>query len=147
MKQPARSKGAESGNLRITLRILGCQATWLGKKMARCEACHQIILAGGIYFFERRFCSPYCVRAYHRLESAWFCEDCLARTDDKAPGNTHSVNGTGTALRRNGEPCPTCLSVPMRKWITFLLIPVLPLKRYLVAWTGPEQYIGRRMVG
>lgn len=115
-------------------------------EMARCEACDQIIVAGGTFFFEQRFCSPYCVRAYHCLEGGGFCEGCLARTDDKSPGNTRRVNGIGTVLWRDGELCPTCLSVPMRKWFTFVLIPILPLRRYLVAWTGPEQYVGRRVV-
>ena len=82
-----------------------------------------------------------------------FCQRCRSSTMDEPPGNTTTVNLVfGTRLTGHDDKCPTCGSVVQTKWV-WIGIPIIPLGKYRVIWTGPakgwlhvtQPYIGRRL--
>jgi hypothetical protein len=101
-----------------------------------CERCRQLILFGGVHFR-----GAHCLQVAHG--SSGFCPLCIGRTTDKGPGRTGTINGVGSTLIPNGEPCPACYSVSYRKWYVFLFIPVIPGKTYLTIWPESHRYVGR----
>jgi hypothetical protein len=89
-----------------------------------------------------RFCSLPCLTY---SENEGFCEKCLAETRNSPPGELATVNLIGVGLHGTGDRCPACHSIIQTKWIQ-VLFPLIPLKKYRVIYTGPEQVIGRELV-
>ncbi|HEY3350633.1 MAG TPA: hypothetical protein VGM13_12735 [Thermoanaerobaculia bacterium] len=81
-----------------------------------------------------------------------FCDACIAATSTESPGSTRRVNGIGTALWEDSSPCPSCGSIEVRMWFTFLFVPLIPLGRYKVIYLASrasllhdKRYVGRKV--
>ena len=74
------------------------------------------------------------------LAAVFLCYQCWSDTTDEEPGNT--LYPIGNRLRGAEDECDVCGSVVQRLWFCFI-IPIMPLDRYRVIWTLPNQYVGR----
>jgi len=59
-----------------------------------------------------------------------FCEQCLAASTEKTPGDVSTMNGVGRKFYGAANPCVTCGSVIRTLWGTFIDIPLIPLGSY-----------------
>jgi hypothetical protein len=108
----------------------------------RCAECGSRIVPGGFSEGDARYCSMAC---YTAGPFPGFCQECEASTTDDAPGSTSTYNGIGATLRAGGRRCATCHSMPAKKWVIVLFLPVIPLKPYRIRWVNRRAYVGRGM--
>jgi Zn-dependent protease with chaperone function len=108
----------------------------------RCAQCETRIAWGGFTENGFRYCSMAC---FTFGSYPGFCPSCEASTTEEPAGSTTTYNGVGTSLRASGPRCRTCHSLPTKKWIVVLLIPLIPLKEYRIRWINQQSYVGRRV--
>ena len=92
----------------------------------------------------RTYCSEACMQWLGEGPRT-FCKKCLFETTGQSSGNLSTINGIGTAFVGSSDACPSCRSVVRRVWFTFLLLPVVPLRKYRVMQISPQQFLSRRL--
>jgi hypothetical protein len=88
------------------------------------------------------FCSVQCQVYY---ANPGFCKSCDAATTPESAGSTTTVNGIGTKIYGNGNPCSQCGSVIQTKFFVVIFIPLIPLGKYRIKWATPSRYISRKL--
>ena len=113
-----------------------------------CTNCRTLILFGGHRDAGGVFCSWQCRSWYWQvqLDLPPFCDHCLAETSDQSSGSTYSINGVGTSLFGREQPCPQCNSAVRTKCACLFFIPLIPLGKYRVKFSTPQQFISRKLV-
>jgi len=111
--------------------------------MTRCKVCNNIVVSSTLRDGADSFCSIYC---FTQSATPGFCKDCLEATTSKSPGSTYTFNGIGTRLYFARDRCPSGHSVVQTKFIVVLRIPLIPLGRYRLIFTGRTRYVGRQVV-
>lgn len=108
----------------------------------KCSNCGSRVIRG-ITDTTGTYCSNVC-----RTFAAYpdFCERCKAASINVSSGGTATINGIGTKLYGNGDPCPTCSSVIKRKFFCFVFIPLIPLGKYRVKNATPTRFFSRQIV-
>ena len=112
-----------------------------------CTNCRTLILFGGQRNASGVFCSWQC-RSWNwqvQLDLPPFCDHCLAETSDQSSGSTYSINGVGTSLFGWDQPCPQCSSAVRTKCACLFFIPLVPLGKYRVKFSTPQQFISRKI--
>jgi rRNA maturation protein Nop10 len=107
----------------------------------KCTNCGGRVLKG---FRDERglFCSPECQSfAAH----PGFCPACLAVTTDKSSGGTYTLNGIGTTLYGQKDPCTVCGAVTKTHWVTLVFVPAIPLGKYRVKYIQPHRFLSRKL--
>jgi len=113
-----------------------------------CANCRTLILFGGQRDSAGVFCSWQCRTWYWQvqLDLPPFCDHCLAETTDQSSGSTYTLNGVGTSLFGWERPCPQCNSAVRTKCACLFFIPLIPLGKYRVKFSTPQQFISRKLV-
>jgi hypothetical protein len=113
-----------------------------------CTNCQTRILFGGQRDAAGVFCSWQCQTWFWQvqLDLPPFCDHCLAETTEQSSGSTYTLNGIGTSLFGWAQPCPQCSSAVRTKCICVFFIPLIPLGKYRVKFSTPQQFISRRLV-
>ena len=109
--------------------------------MTKCAVCRKRMM-GGYKVGTDRFCSLQC---FTHSPTGTFCQACLDSTSPQSPGGTYTFNTVGTRIFFSRDRCPSCHSIVQRKAFCALFVPLIPLGSYRVIYTGPTQYIGRRV--
>jgi hypothetical protein len=116
--------------------------------LEHCTNCRTLILFGGERDVGGVYCSWQCRTWYWqvRLDLPPFCDHCLAETTEQSSGSTYSLNGVGTSLFGWEQPCPQCNSAVRTKCACLFFIPLIPLGKYRVKFSTPQQFISRQLV-
>jgi hypothetical protein len=83
--------------------------------------------------------------ARDRAYSKYFCQNCIAATDQEEARGTHTINGLGSKMFNDGNQCPTCGSVEASEWGVFLFVRVFRIERYRIKWLDKRRYVGRKL--
>ena len=59
-----------------------------------------------------------------------FCDDCVAASENRTPGNISTFNGIGRTFYGSADRCEKCGSIIKTLWFVLLYIPLLPLGSY-----------------
>jgi hypothetical protein len=108
----------------------------------KCANCGSRVLSG-IKNEHGVFCSHQC-RAW--FGHPGFCSACEAMTTAESSGGTFTFNGIGTKLYGSAQPCSVCESVGQTLWFCIIFIPVIPMSKYRVKYTGPQRFLSRKVV-
>ena len=92
----------------------------------------------------RTYCSEACMRWVGEGPRT-FCKKCEFETVGQASGDLNRFNGIGTAFVGSSDVCPECRSEIKRVWFTVLFLPVVPMAKYRVIQTSPQEFLSRRL--
>jgi hypothetical protein len=107
----------------------------------KCGNCNARVIKGRTDEYGT-FCSREC---HDNFVHPGFCATCVHGTTPVSSGGTFTLNGIGTRLYGSGDRCPICHSVVQRLFFCVLFIPLIPLGKYRVKYTAPNQFLSRKL--